>query len=120
MTPRITDGNVSEEDIHEKYQDNDNSDDLHDYITHIENDDCNSTDVSMSNKSNIEVNIEKPSVSLAENFETLTSSISSVKHPSDSECLQSRMKKKPKKQDDKYLEDLLKIESKSSYFRIGQ
>jgi len=45
------------------------------------------------------------------NIESLTPSTSTIKRTSDSECSsQSRTKKKPKTQDDKYLEDLLKIE----------
>lgn len=96
-TPRVTDGNILDSE-----DENYNVDDDDNIAEHIENDDFNSNNsIDVLNTSNL---------LMPSNTETLPPSTSTEKRSSESEYSQPHMKKKPKTKDDKYLEDLLKIE----------
>lgn len=102
-TPRATDGNISGDTLQDK-SDGDDDDSIAEYIAIDDGNSNNSIDV---------LNVSNVSLLSKSNIESLipsTSTSSTIKRTSDSEFSQSRTKKKPKTQEDKYLEDLLKIE----------
>ncbi|XP_022162527.1 uncharacterized protein LOC111028264 [Myzus persicae] len=114
-TPRVSDGNITDEEVTENYEDNH-------IIDQINNDDSYITDTGVSNPYTIDIvnnyvstpEIEteiSQSTQFIHTHETSTLSTPVTNQSSDSEHLLSRKRKKPKVDDDKYLENLLKIES---------
>lgn len=117
-TPRVSDGNITDEEDTENAE---NYEDNH-IIDQINNDDSYITDTGVSNPYTIDIvnnyvstpEIETEigqSTQFIHTHETSTPSTPVTNQSSDSERLLSRKRKKPKVDDDKYLENLLKIES---------
>lgn len=117
-TPRVSEGNISDEDTLVELEENDiYEEDNYDIINNIKNDGSN---IKISNPS---TSYEKPLVFESE-FGTENTQLTNLrtpiqstrpaktKHSNCSDYSQFPMKKKQKKQEDKYLEDLLKIERK--------
>lgn len=122
-TPRISDGNITDEEDTENAE---NYEDNH-IIDQINNDDSYITDMGVSNPYTLDIEnnyVSTPEIeteiSQSTKFiythETSTPSTPVTNQSSESERLLSRKRKKPKVDDDKYLENLLKIESQKVAF----